>query len=391
MKRITAVSIGLALLASCGKDEARRAAPAPVAPVTVQTVTAADLEWPSGFEATGTIRARTSASLSSKVMGYVQQISVRVGDHVRAGQTLVTLEVQDLDSAVRTAEVSRAEVQSAVPEAESGIAAAQASLNLARATFRRMEDLFAKKSISNQEFDEATARLKAAEAGLEMSRARRAQIDSRMAQAEQGIRSASVMRDYSKLTAPFAGVITSRSAEPGTLATPGVPLLTLEQEGSLRLEATLDESRLGLVKVGQPVEVAIEALDRKLAARVSEIEPLVDAASRSYVAKIDLPALHQLRSGLFGRVVFGIGSRKVLTIPAGALQDRGHLQTVFVIEDGAAHTRLVTTRLVTTRLVTTGERGSAGVEILSGLSAGEKVASPASPALRDGARVEVRP
>jgi RND family efflux transporter MFP subunit len=386
MKRIAAVSIGLALLASCGKDEARRAAPVPVAPLTVQTATASELEWPSGFEATGTIRPRTSASLSSKVMGYVQQISVRVGDHVRAGQTLVTLEVRDLDSAVRTAEVSRAEVQSAIPEAESGIAAAQASLNLARATFRRMEDLFAKKSISNQEFDEATARLKAAEAGLEMSRARRAQIDSRMAQAEQGIRSASVMRDYSKLTAPFAGVITSRSAEPGTLATPGVPLLTLEQEGSLRLEATLDESRLGLVKVGQPVEVAIEALDRKLAARVSEIEPLVDAASRSYVAKIDLPALHQLRSGLFGRVVFGIGSRKVLTIPAGALQDRGQLQTVFVIEDGAAHTRLVTTRLVTT-----GERGSAGVEILSGLSAGEKVASNVSPALRDGARVEVRP
>ncbi len=84
--------------------------------------------------------------------------------------------------------------------------------------------------------------------------------------------------------------------------------------------------------------------------------------------------------------MFGIGSRKVLTIPAGALQDRGQLQTVFVIEDGAAHTRLVTTRLVTT-----GERGSAGVEILSGLSAGEKIASPVSPALRDGARVEVRP
>lgn len=381
MKRIAALSIGLALLASCGKDEARRAAPAPVAPVTVQTVTAADLEWPSGFEATGTIRARTSASLSSKVMGYVQQISVRVGDHVRAGQTLVTLEVRDLDSAVRTAEVSKAEVQAAIPEAESSIGAARANQELARATFRRMEDLFTKKSISNQEFDEASARLKAAEASYEMARARRAQIDSRLAQADQGIRSAAVMRDYAKLTAPFAGVVTARNVEPGNLASPGTPLLVVEQEGSLRLEAMLDESRLGSVKVGQTVEVSLEALDKKLVAKVSEIEPSVDPASRSYTVKIDLPAMAQLRSGMFGRTVFATSARKVLTVPAGAVQERGQLQTVFAVEDGAAHARLVTT----------GERGAAGVEILSGLSAGEQVVSPIPAGLQDGAKVEVRP
>lgn len=381
MRRMVAVGFGLMVLVSCGKEEVRRATPVAAVPVAVHTAAAGEQEWPSGFEATGTVRARTSGAVSSKVMGYVQQVSARVGEHVRAGQTLVTLEVRDLDSAVRTAEVSKAEVQAAIPEAESSIAAARANQELARATFRRMEDLFTKKSISNQEFDEASARLKAAEASYEMARARRAQIDSRLAQADQGIRSAAAMRDYAKLTAPFAGVVTARNVEPGNLASPGTPLLVVEQEGSLRLEAMLDESRLGSVKVGQTVEVSLEALDKKLVAKVSEIEPSVDPASRSYTVKIDLPAMAQLRSGMFGRTVFATSARKVLTVPAGAVQERGQLQTVFAVEDGAAHARLVTT----------GERGAAGVEILSGLSAGEQVVSPIPAGLQDGAKVEVRP
>ncbi len=381
MRRMVTVGFGLMVLVSCGKEEVRRATPVAAVPVAVHTAAAGEQEWPSGFEATGTVRARTQGAVSSKVMGYVQQVSARVGEHVRAGQTLVTLEVRDLDSAVRTAEVSKAEVQAAIPEAESSIGAARANQELARATFRRMEDLFTKKSISNQEFDEAAARLKAAEASYEMARARRAQIDSRLAQADQGIRSAAVMRDYAKLTAPFAGVVTARNVEPGNLASPGTPLLVVEQEGSLRLEAMLDESRLGSVKVGQPVEVSLEALDKKLVAKVSEIEPSVDPASRSYTVKIDLPAMAQLRSGMFGRTVFATSARKVLTVPAGAAQERGQLQTVFAVEDGAAHERLVTT----------GERGAAGVEILSGLSAGEQVVSPIPAGLQDGAKVEVRP
>ena len=381
MRRMVTVGFGLMVLVSCGKEEVRRATPVAAVPVAVHTAAAGEQEWPSGFEATGTVRARTQGAVSSKVMGYVQQVSARVGEHVRAGQTLVTLEVRDLDSAVRTAEVSKAEVQAAIPEAESSIGAARANQELARATFRRMEDLFTKKSISNQEFDEAAARLKAAEASYEMARARRAQIDSRLAQADQGIRSAAVMRDYAKLTAPFAGVVTARNVEPGNLASPGTPLLVVEQEGSLRLEAMLDESRLGSVKVGQTVEVSLEALDKKLVAKVSEIEPSVDPASRSYTVKIDLPAMAQLRSGMFGRTVFATSARKVLTVPAGAVQERGQLQTVFAVEDGAAHARLVTT----------GERGAAGVEILSGLSAGEQVVSPIPAGLQDGAKVEVRP
>jgi hypothetical protein len=108
--------------------------------------------------------------------------------------------------------------------------------------------------------------------------------------------------------------------------------------------------------------------------------PAVDVASRSYIVKIDLPAMPNLRSGMFGRAWFPMGTRKVLTIPPAAMVEHGQLQSVFVIEGGFAHTRLVTT----------GERAHAAIEVLSGLSEGEKLVSPVPSGLADGAWVEVR-
>ena len=348
--------------------------------VQAQTVTVRSQPWPDAYEATGTVRARTATVLSSKVMAYVREVAVQVGDRVRAGQLLVTLESQDLEANVRRAEAAEAEVRSAIPEAESGITGAKANLDLAGSTFHRMEDLASKKSISNQEFDEASARLKAAQAAYEMTRAKRSQLDSKLAQAEQEINAARIVRDYTRIAAPFAGVVTARSVEPGNLAAPGAPLLTVEREGAYRLEASVEESKLAFVKAGQTVEIELEALNRRLTARVSEIVPAVDAASRANIVKIDLPELANLRSGMFGRAWFSMGSRNVLAVPKTALVERGQLESVFVIEDGVARTRLVTT----------GKRGPDVIEVLSGLSEGEKVISPAPASLADGARVEVR-
>ena len=367
------------LLTSCGSEPARRAAQPQVPPVAVQVVSVTTQDWPTSYEATGTIRARTTATISSKVMGYVQQVSVQVGDRVRQGQELITLDARDLDVSLRRAEAGGAEVQSAIPELENATAAAKANLDLAQTTFKRMEELASKKSISNQELDEASARLKAAQANYDMVRSRRSQINSKMAVVEQEVRAAGIMRDYAKLAAPFSGVVITRTVEPGNLATPGVPLLTIEQDGLYRLEASVDESKLATVRVGQAVEVVLEA-DRELKARVSEIVPSVDAASRTYIVKLDLPATPQLRTGMFGRAIFPLGMQKVVAVPLAALMERGQLQSVFVVEDGVAHTRLVTT----------GRRTSGAVEVLSGLNAGEKVVLPVPAGLQDGSRVEVR-
>ncbi len=372
--------LSVVVLASCGSEKPQEVRAAATAPQRVQVAAAALQQWPAGYEATGTVRARTTATIASKVMGYVQQVNVQVGDRVRPGQELIVIDARDLEANVARAEAGRAEAQRAIPEADNGVAAAKAQLDLAQATFKRMDELAAKKSISNQEFDEASARLKAAQANYEMARARRAQLDSRLAQADQEVRSATVMRDYARISAPFAGIVTAKSVDPGNLATPGAPLLTIEQEGAYRLEASVDESRIASVKAGQAVEVTLDALDRKLNTRVSEIVPAVDAASRTYIVKIDLPAEAHLRSGMFGRAEFPLGTRPALAIPAAAVVERGQLQSVFVVDNGEARSRLITA----------GRRSNGAVEALSGLSAGESVVSPVPPGLQDGARLEVR-
>jgi RND family efflux transporter MFP subunit len=264
---------------------------------------------------------------------------------------------------------------------EHAIASARANLDLTEATFQRMNSLAAQKSISNQEFDEASARLKTARANHEMARSRRLQLDSKLAQVEQEVHSAAIMRDYATVIAPFSGIVTAKSVEPGTLVTPGAPLLTLERDGGYRLEVPVDESRLPTVKAGQSVEVVFDAPDRRVQARVSEIVPSVDAASRSYTVRIDLPADPQPRSGSFGRAIFAMGVQKVVAIPASALIERGQLQSVFVVDSGAARTRIVTT----------GRRSRDSVEVLSGLNPGESIVTPVPSSLLDGVRLEVRP
>ena len=208
---------------------------------------------------------------------------------MQAGQTLIVLDRRDLEANLRRAEAARAEAESAIDETESAIAAARANFELARVTHKRFQDLLANASVSQQEFDESQARLRSAEAALEMAASKRRQIEARRSQAEAEIAAARVALGYATLTAPFAALVTERKADPGSLATPGAPLLTLEREGNPRLEASIDESRLGLVRVGESVAVEIDGLNRTVSGRVAEIVPSIDAATRSFTVKIDLP------------------------------------------------------------------------------------------------------
>lgn len=373
------IAAAAATLAGCGspeKVESAGAVPAVTKPVAVQT--AAMEQWPSLYETTGTVRARTAATISAKWMGHVREVKVNVGDRVRAGQLLVALDARDLDVASAGAKAGLAEARSGIPEAESGLAAAKANLDLAQTTFRRMTDLHNKRSISDQEFDEASAKVKAAQAAYDMARAKRTQLDSKIAQAEEQVRSAEVSRSYAEVTAPFAGVVTAKTVEPGNLAAPGAPLLTIEGEG-FRLEANVEESRA--FRTGQAVTVKLDGIGRTIAGRVSEIVPAVDPGSRAYIAKIDLPSEAGIRSGLFGRASFPLGERSVLAVPASAVVTRGQLQSVWVADNGVARTRIVTL----------GARLKDSVEVLSGLSAGEKVVAPAPEGLADGTKLEVRP
>jgi RND family efflux transporter MFP subunit len=378
----------IAVLAGCGGGsghQERKAGAtheaAPAAPIAVTVAEAVTANWPKIYEAVGTVQARTSTPLASRMLGSVSEVAVRLGDRVNAGQLLVTIDARDIDAQQAQAEAVLAEARSAPAELESAIAASKAQLDLAQTTFRRMQDLFAKKSVSNQEFDEASARLKLAEAQHNAALARRAQLKAKIDQAEQAVRSAQIARGHARIFAPFSGTVTAKNVEPGMLATPGTPLMTIEQAGPWRLEANIEESKLTVIRAGYPVAVRLDAFDKVINSRVVEVVPSVDPVSRTFIAKIDLPSTPQLRGGQFGRARFALAERPVLAIPAAALVERGQLTMAFVTDGGAARARMITP----------GERRGESVEVLSGISAGERLISPVPAHLADGARVEVRP
>jgi len=370
-----------AVLAGCGpgadsSNTAQQSAP----PLAVNAQPAAMVNLPETYEATGTVRARVTTVLSARTTGRISEIRVQPGDTVKAGQVLAVLDARDLELASRQAEAARAEARDALPEVNSAVAASQAQLELAEATFRRMKMLFDEKSITEQEFDEAQARLKTARAAHEMSQAKRRQLEARIRQADESVAQAELQASFAQVAAPFAGTVIERKAEPGMLASPGTPIVALEQSGAYRLEVAVDETKLARVRVGTPVRVGFDAFDKQTPARVSEIVPALDAGSHSFTVKIDLAGQPGLRSGMFGRALFEFGTRRTLVIPAGALVSDGQVARVYIADGGVARGRMVTT----------GVRADDRVEILSGLSAGEQVIVHPLQGLSDGARIEVR-
>lgn len=369
------------LLAACtDKKPPEKALPPPpavkafVAPAVMSPV-------PEFVEATGTVRAKVTSALSARLMAYVREVRVQPGDTVRPGQTLVILDARDLENSVRQAESARAEARSAMPEVQNAIAAAKASLELADSTFARMKDLYDKKSITSQEFDEASARRKMARANYDMVASKSAQIEAKIRQTDEMLAQANLQKSFTEVAAPFAGVVTERKAEPGALASPGMPLLIVEQSGLYRAEVPVEEAQIARIKAGSRVAVNLDALDRSLDLHVAEIVPNIDSASRTFIVRIDLPAGLPVRSGLFVRARFPLSERNALLVPISALSPQGQLQRIFVEEGGLARARFVTI----------GTRFGDKIEVLSGLSAGEKVLSSLPPEIVDGARIEVRP
>lgn len=371
----------LVLGVGCGHKTEEKKAPTAGPAVAVRVEPAVYAEWPDSFEATGTVRARTTTTIASRVMGYVREIRPQVGDRVTNGQLLVAIDARDLDTARRQAEAAMAEAKTGVPAAESAISSARARLELAQVSLKRMQDLLDKRSVSRQEFDEAASRAKVARSDLDMAQARRAQLDERIRLAGEGVRAAGIAAEFANVTAPFAGLVIARKAEPGTLASPGMPLLEIEREGAYRFEARVEESRLASVRVGMVANVRLDSVNAPLSARVDEIVPTVEEASRAFVAKLALPPHARIRTGLFGRAEFAAGKRRVLTVREGAAAPQGQLSFVMVAEGGVARMRLVKV----------GSARDGRVELLSGLSEGDAVVYPPVANLGDGARVEVRP
>ena len=360
-------SVAIAGMTGC--SESKPAAPAAaekVHAVAVMEVRAAAV--PDAVEATGTVRAALSAQLSSQVMGTITRVNVHEGDRVRRGEVLIAIDEAQQQAAYTSAKAG-------LQASQESIAAADADYSLAEATMKRYQMLYDKKSVSPQEYDEVKTKLAAAQARRDAAHAGRAQ-------AEAGVSQASTAVGFTKVRAPFDGLVIARLAEPGALAAPGVPLLVVEDPSRFRLEAEVDESKLGAVKLGESVPVVIDSLgDAPLAGKVVQIVPAADPSSRTFTVKVELPANPQMRSGLFGRARFPRGEREAIAIPKSAVLSRGQIKAVYLI--GGDH-------LANLRFVTLGAASGDQVEVLSGLQNGDRIVAQPGDRELSGKQVEAQ-
>jgi RND family efflux transporter MFP subunit len=360
------LAVTVMMIAGCNSGES--ASPA-IQTAQARVVESRQQQIPVNVRSTGTVHARETAILSAQVMGRIQQVLVRAGDSVRAGQTLVVLD----DAALRA---SAEQAQAGVKAAQGQQAAAQTDASLAASTLERYRQLQAEKSVSPQEMDEVARRAEAAAARLD---AMRAQTEAARAQAS----SAAAMLSYTRLRAPFSGVVTARMADPGTMAAPGMPLLQVDQAGAQQLQTTVDESAIGAIHKGMKVQVEIDGAGATaLTGIVAEINAAADPVSHSFLVKIDLPSSSQLRAGMYGTAEFSNGVRQAILILRSAVVSRGSLTCVYVLDArGIAQLRSITLGAAQGNLD----------EVLSGIAAGEKLVD--APADRDlaGKRIEVQP
>jgi multidrug efflux pump subunit AcrA (membrane-fusion protein) len=371
----------LVALAACGGTPPAETESAPRTPVQVEVEQLSVETIQQTVALTGVVRARRQATIAAQVMGAVLRVAVEEGQRVSAGQALIELDDQQLASSAAAARAMRDEADAAIAAGGQGVSAAEAQLALATVTHQRYETLLSKKSASQHEYDVAEAGLKAAQAALEQARANTAQAQAKRAQAESQLASAETMLGYAQITAPIAGIVTRRSVDPGDLASPGMPLLEIEQAGEYRLEAAVPESLISAIRVGQQVGVSIESLGESgpTQGRIAQINPTADDASRTFTVKVTMGSQSGLRSGLYGQLLLPGGERSGLSVPSSAVVSRGQMQSVFTVEEGTARLRLVTL----------GELADGRYEALSGLTAGDRVVLDPS-GVSDGSPVEER-
>ncbi len=371
----------LLLLASCSerKPETNSEGQSPRIQVRVDKV--ALQTGREVYKLPGTVRSVTIAPLASRAMGTVLEVRVRAGDRVKAGQVLAVMDSREADAMVRKSEAGTEEAQMAVQEIEKNLDAAQANLQMSSATLKRYEQLAAQKSVSPQEFEEVQTRQRSSAASLEALQARKQQVLSKIQQAQSDLSSAQTMRSYVQIRSPLNGVVTQRQVEPGSLAVPGMPLLTVEESGHYRLEIPVEESRLSQIKLGQKIPVWIESVSlENLQGTVSEIEPSADPASRTYLVKINLPPRPQFRSGMYGEAMLEGSDRKAIWLRPEAVVRNGQLEGIYIVEPN---------NIVRLRLLKLGETTPAGVEVLSGLDGVETYVVGGVQNLQDGSRVEL--
>ncbi|GLI36498.1 efflux RND transporter periplasmic adaptor subunit [Desulforhabdus amnigena] len=373
-------------------------------------------DFPLIIDQVGTVRAHTLAQVSSRIMAQVKEILVREGDVVvgsdaggsvsggkktadktiskaalqsskggaadsGSGTVLARLDDGEILARLRQAEAQIAAMEKAMEVGKSKLTAARAQVNSAQANrdnvladFKRYQDLYRNQAATGQQLDHAKAQKDMAEAQLQAHeqevRAAQGEIEgteARKKQAEAAAAEARVLLGYTLIRAPFTGKVIKKTVDVGDMASPGQTLFIVEGESRPEIHANLSESLLPQLKVGEAMEVHVDALKRTFQGNLREIVPMSDPSTRTVLVKVSLPDDPGLVNGLFGRLRVPYGRYESLVVPMEAVREVGQLVLVEVVDSEGYAQR---------RFVTLGRRHEGVVEVLSGLKENEEVIVP---------------
>ncbi len=326
-------------------------------PVNVTIASPSMQQGGAYFSASGQIETEQFANISTRMMGYVSKIHVKVGDKVRKGQLLININNTDI-------EAKKAQANAGLSQAESGF-------HIAEKDYERFKKLYEQNSASQKEFDDITTRYEIAKAQVEAAKQMQNEINAMLA--------------YSNIKAPFSGVITSKTINEGDMANPGMPLFSLEAPGKYVATALIPETEITQIKNGETVQVYIKSTGKKLQGKVSEVSTSSQNTGGQYLVKIKLkndPKI-KLYSGMFVSTNFTLknGINNNIIVPKSALVNQGQLIGIYTVSK--SNTAIL-------RWLKIGNNLEDKVEVLTGLTKDEKYIVSAEGKLYNGVKLNVK-
>ncbi|HOC45501.1 MAG: efflux RND transporter periplasmic adaptor subunit [Syntrophorhabdaceae bacterium] len=330
--------------------------------VTLQTVTPAVTT--AAYETSGTVKAKNIGIISSRLMATVKKICAREGDRVRAGDILVYLDDSDVMQ-------KRLAAEAGYKEAEKALDVARDQRSLADVTWQRYSKLFEEKVVSRHEFDQIETQKKVAD--TEYGRAQQTLERARAMQEE-----ARAYHGFTKIRSPYAGIVTAKKIDEGSMAVPGIPIMTVEDISRFTIEVNADERSYKNLSIGMSVPVYVDSLGETRTGKISRIAPAVDPSTRTFNMEV-LIGGNGLRSGLSAKVFLPGGQKETILVTRKAIVEKGQLTGIYTAD---------TKGVISYRLVKTGKPVGDQVEVLSGIKSGDRIVVDGIDNVIDGGKLK---
>jgi multidrug efflux pump subunit AcrA (membrane-fusion protein) len=321
-----------ALSASCASRAPQEAAPLAVRTAPVRTVAFAPT-----LDLSGSVAAARQVAVGAVVAGRVDEIMVRAGDRVAAGEPIARIDDASYRAAYAQTLGSAAAADAGVALARAQAEAARSRLALAQTTARRFAALYDAGAVARQQYDEVQAELKTTQASYAQAQAGIGAAAGTRSEARAAVDASKVPLAETLVYAPFDGVVLTRNVDPGAVVGPGSPIATVSDERNLELDVSLPEDAAGAVRPGANVAIRVDALGgRTIPGSIRAVIPSGDAALRSVLVKIDLAPQPGLYAGMFARARFPGVAHRAPAVPAAAVVTRNGQDGVFSIEGSHA-------------------------------------------------------